>query len=121
MSCLKIDISITKECTAKIQVFYLSGSYNDSHKDSSIEVDFFIWTDHHVRLIIWYTAQKMKFSIKDFFTKCDHIHSFLWIWSHLVKKSSMKNFIFVQRYFLAQMNYCIYYLDITLTFTVAAY
>ena len=40
------------------------------------------------------TAQKMKFSIKDFFTKCDQIHSFLRIWSHLLKKSLVENFIF---------------------------
>ena len=31
------------------------------------------------------TAQKMKFSIKDFFSKCDQIRSFLQIWSHLMK------------------------------------
>ena len=30
-----------------------------------------------------YNAPKMKFSIKDFFSKCDQIHSFLQIWSHL--------------------------------------
>ena len=36
----------------------------------------------------------MKFSIKDFFSKCDKIHSFLQIWSHLLKKSLMENFIF---------------------------
>ena len=36
----------------------------------------------------------MKFSIKDFFSKCDQIRSFLQIWSHLLKKSLMKNFIF---------------------------
>ena len=41
-----------------------------------------------------YTAQKIKFSIKDFFSKCDQIHSFLRIWSHLLKKSLMENFIF---------------------------
>ena len=40
------------------------------------------------------TAEKMKFSIKYFFSKCDQIHSFLWIWSHLLKKSLIKNFIF---------------------------
>ena len=38
------------------------------------------------------TAQKMKFSIKDFFHKCDQICTFLRIWSHLLKKSLMKNF-----------------------------
>ena len=40
------------------------------------------------------TAQKMKFSIKDFFRKRDQIRSFLRIWSHLLKKSLMENFIF---------------------------
>ena len=29
-----------------------------------------------------------------FFSKCDQIRSFLWIWSHLLKKSLMENFIF---------------------------
>ena len=27
------------------------------------------------------TAPKMKFSVKDFFSKCGQIRSFLWIWS----------------------------------------
>ena len=38
----------------------------------------------------------MKFSIKDFFSKCDQIRSFMRILSHLLKKSLMENFIFVQ-------------------------
>ena len=41
-----------------------------------------------------FTPQKMKFSIEDFFSKCDQIRSFLRIWSHLLKKSLMENFIF---------------------------
>ena len=45
--------------------------------------------------IAYYTAQKMKFSIKDFFSKCDQIRSFLGIWSNLLKKSLMENLIFV--------------------------
>ena len=40
------------------------------------------------------TAQKMKFSIMDFFSKCYQIHSSLRIWSHLLKKSAVQNFIF---------------------------
>ena len=39
-------------------------------------------------------AQTMKFFIKDFFSKCAQIRSFLRIWSHLLKKSLMGNFIF---------------------------
>ena len=40
------------------------------------------------------TAQKMKFSIKDSFSKCDQIRRKLRIWSHLLKKSLMENLIF---------------------------
>ena len=36
----------------------------------------------------------MKFSIKDFFSKCDKFGNFLWIWSHLLKESLMENFNF---------------------------
>ena len=36
-----------------------------------------------------FTAQKMEFSIKDFFSKCDQIRR-----KHLLKKSLMKNSIF---------------------------
>ena len=39
---------------------------------------------------------KMKFSIKEFFSKCDQIYSSLRIRLHLLKKSLM-NFIFVQK------------------------
>ena len=35
----------------------------------------------------------MKFSIKDFVSKCDQIYGFLRTWSHLLKKSSLENFI----------------------------
>ena len=40
------------------------------------------------------TAQKLKFSIKDFFSKCDQIRRKLRISSHLLKKSLMENFSF---------------------------
>ena len=40
------------------------------------------------------TAQRMKFSIKDFFSKCDQIRSFLRMSPHLLKKTLMENFIF---------------------------
>ena len=38
--------------------------------------------------------KKKKFSIKDFFSKCDQIRRKLQIWYHLQKKSLMENFIF---------------------------
>ena len=44
--------------------------------------------------LIRITAQKMRFSIKNFFSKCDQIRSFLRVWSHLLKKSLTENLIF---------------------------
>ena len=41
------------------------------------------------------SAQKMKFSIRDFFSKCNQIQRKLQIWSHLFTKSLMENFIFL--------------------------
>ena len=40
------------------------------------------------------THKKMKFSIKDFFRKCDQIRRKLRIWSHLLKKFLMEKFLF---------------------------
>ena len=39
------------------------------------------------------TAQKIKFFIKNFFSNCDQTSEKLRIWSHLLKKSLMENFI----------------------------
>ena len=47
-------------------------------------------------ILLILTAQKMKFPIKNFSSKYDQIRSFLWIWSHLLEKSLMGNFIFVR-------------------------
>ena len=44
--------------------------------------------------LIIITAQKMKFSIKGFFSEFDQIRSFLWILPHLLNKSLMENFVF---------------------------
>ena len=46
------------------------------------------------------TAQKMKFSIKDFFSKCNQIRRKLRTWSHFLKKSLMENFIFCAVWFV---------------------
>ena len=50
-----------------------------------------------------YHCKKMKFSIKHFFSKCDQIRSFLRIWSHLMKKSLLENFIFCAMYLFAMI------------------
>ena len=50
----------------------------------------------------YFTAKTMKCPIKNFFSKCGQIRSFLRIWSHLLKKSLMGNFIFVQCFHFRQ-------------------
>ena len=67
------------ECLAKLDV----------NIDDSFLVIFFtsVWNR------TW-TTQKIKIFIKDFFSKCDQISRKLRIWSHLLKKLLMENFIF---------------------------
>ena len=53
-------------------------------------------TDRHIKVLLAnYTLYiKIKFSIKDFSSKCDQIRRKLRIWSHLLKKYLMENSIF---------------------------
>ena len=44
----------------------------------------------------YHCIYKMKFFIKDFFSKYHQILSSQWIWSHLLKKYLMKTSFFVQ-------------------------
>ena len=45
-------------------------------------------------LLLFASCTKMKFSIKDFFSKSEQICRKLWIWAHLLKKSLIENFVF---------------------------
>ena len=54
-------------------------------------VKIFLLECHLWQIWITTTAQKMKFSIMDFFSKCDQFSSKLGIWWHLLKKSLMGN------------------------------
>ena len=51
-----------------------------------------------------YTLQKKKFSIKDFFSKCDQIPSFLWIFHIYRRNPKWKSSFFVQCYSLVNNN-----------------
>ena len=67
------------------------------------------------------TAQGVKISIEYFFNKCDQIHSFQRIWSHLLKKTLMENFIFFlcsatifqeNSWWLVEFEYFFFFLDL---------
>ena len=65
----------------------------------------------HENIVVYgkpFTAQKLKFSIKDFFSNCEQIRKFLQIWSHLLKKSLMENFIFCA---VIYQNNCYFVID----------
>ena len=65
---------------------------------------------HETLSALCITAQKITFSIKNFFGECDQIHRKLRIWSHLLKKALMKNFIFCAVY--VQFTSCVQGQDI---------
>ena len=54
------------------------------------------------------TSQKIKFSIKDLSSKCEQIRNFRRIWSHLVEKSLMENFIFCAAVVRVKINIEVY-------------
>ena len=69
----------------------------DIHQFLVYKIFCFIWSLVPIWMMILsssFTAQKMKFYIKDFFSKCDQIRWKLRIWSHSLKKSLLENFIF---------------------------
>ena len=63
-------------------------------------------------------AQKMKFCLKNFFSKCEQICSFLRIWSHLLKKSLMEDSIscavFIAKLFACFLQIAIYVLEVAI-------
>ena len=67
------------------------------------------WQFTYIRFNNVITAQKMKFSIKDFFSKCDQILCFLRIWSRLLKKSVMENFIFCAEHLVDLLKWSLVY------------
>ena len=85
-----------------MSLFFRSGS-EEGH---FIHLENFLWSInlHFLKrelvnlhkIIILFIAQKMKFSIKDFFSKCDQIRKKLRIWLRLLKKSLMETSFFVQ-------------------------
>ena len=56
----------------------------------------FTRSSNNTHSVYYSTAQKTKFSIKNFFSKCDQICRRLRICSHLLKKSLKKTLFFVQ-------------------------
>ena len=77
-----------------LEIRFSKNSQNFQRITAQVSFKYFV----HCLLIISHhflcTAQKMRFSIKDFFSKCDQIRIFMRIWPYLQKKSLIENFIF---------------------------
>ena len=63
------------------------------------------WHDLNQRYsTTFHCKRRFKFSIKYFFHKFDQIPRFLRIWSHLLKRSFMKNFVFCAVFFKCKIS-----------------
>ena len=92
----KLYIEQTKQCWI-CAVFINTRFYQINRSMILILLKFYSFIDTlAIRLVVTHndlcslvvcTAQKMKFSIQDFFNKCDQIRSFLRNWSLLLRKS----------------------------------
>ena len=90
-----VNFSIFKSpsfCRTLTVVAFAIFSYIEEEKTLTLKSG--VWS---LEECVIYTAQKMKFSITDFFSNCDQIRRKLRIWSHLLKKSLMESFIFCEK------------------------
>ena len=88
-SSCQIVSSFNKFCKIRHSLFDINQKFIKGNKDGKA-----LFNAYYFHCFWLHTAQKMKFSIKDFFSKCDQIRRKLRIWSHLLKKSLKENFIF---------------------------
>ena len=103
---MQISDFLVKKCCSSITfcgfllkkvIFWKEFPLGSMSNYKSCSVDVFNFLNMLQKSIFCYeisTAQKMKFSSKDFFSKCDQIRFFLQISSHLLKKPLIENFIF---------------------------
>ena len=78
-----------------LQNFNLKVKYHFKNRALSPLYNFSLQKSEHLCFSLFSnTARKMKFSIKDFVSKCDQICREMCIWSNLLEKSLIENFIF---------------------------
>ena len=65
-------------------------SYKNESKNNvllKVAIFYLLFLYLHTSFFVFLTTEKIKFSVKDFLSKCDQIHMKLRIWLHLLKKS----------------------------------
>ena len=76
-----------------LENFWFSDAFRGCKSGALVEIDYKVMRSLSIkslgiknkRLYNSNTASKMKFFLKDFYSKCDQIHGFVRIWSHLLK------------------------------------
>ena len=68
-----------------------------------MEISLLIWKINLAKHDVNFITEKIKFSIQGFFSNFVQIRCFLRIWSHLLKKCLMGNFIFCALTFLLKI------------------
>ena len=94
---------------------YSLDQLNNKHTKIAVTTKMQVFESHHQNeclVKVWsffaYPLQALhkKFSMKDSFSKCDQICRKLRIWSHLLKKSFMENFIFCAAKITTPYDFC---------------
>ena len=98
-SCSVEKVISCKFCEISKNTFFYRIPLVSASEMPRIKYNFNQKVDFEYHPILWRSyeetlQEKMRLSIKDFFSKCDQSRSFMRIWSHLIKKSWMENLIF---------------------------
>ena len=94
--------SLRENCCAGA-FFLIEASGVENHFPVNFTIFITFLQNSCTRFKIQSHCKKNEVSIKDFFSKCDQICSFLRIWPHLLKKSVIENFIFLCSVFFCFM------------------
>ena len=91
----RLDMSVFQITASKLITTDLPKLRKNVYHIVHVSIYFWKWITHFFEFsCAHFTAQKMSFSIKDSFIKCEQIRRKLWICSYLLKKSSVSNSIF---------------------------
>ena len=87
--------------------------YKASDKFNITKHCFLMFNNDTIQKMFAFTTQKIKFSTKDFFSKCDQIRRKLRTYSHLLERIFVENFILCAVF---NSTNCCFRLEITINF-----
>ena len=91
-------------------IYTFTSSFSLKPRETLVSIPFFLPAN--------FIAQKVKFSIKDFFSKCYQIRRRIWIWSHLLRKILNAKLHFLCSVYLAKEKSTLKFFKSKLTYLV---